>query len=72
MPFFQLAFKKVTDIKSSGEKVLPLYISRAQLKRHTSSHVNFSLDIHCISQKVNMPLLRLLNQSKSYLTFEGK
>jgi hypothetical protein len=54
----------VTDIKSSGEKVLPLYISRAQLKRHTSSHVNFSIDIRCISQKVNMPLLRLLNQSK--------
>ena len=61
---FQLDFKKVTDIKASGEKVLPLYISRAQLKRHTSSHVNFSIDIYCISQKVNMPLLRLLNQSK--------
>ena len=36
--------------------------SRAQLKRHTSSLINFSIDIQFISQKVNMPLLRLLNQ----------
>ena len=35
---------------------------RAQLKRHTSSLINFSIDIQFISQKVNMPLLRLLNQ----------
>ena len=41
---------------------MPLYMSRAQLKRHTSSYVCFSLDIYNISPKVNMPLLRLLNQ----------
>ena len=40
----------------------PLYMTRAQLKRHTSSLVNFSIDVHFISQKVNMPLLRLVNQ----------
>ena len=50
----------MTD-KHSKER-MPLYMSRAQLKRHTSSYVCFSLDIYNISPKVNMPLLRLLNQ----------
>ncbi|KAF7987765.1 hypothetical protein HCN44_003628 [Aphidius gifuensis] len=39
-----------------------LYISRGQLKKHTSTVVNFSLNIRYISQQVNMPLLRLLHQ----------
>ncbi|XP_046477858.1 bridge-like lipid transfer protein family member 1 isoform X1 [Neodiprion pinetum] len=39
-----------------------LYISRGQLKKHTSKVVNFSLNIRYISQQVNMPLLRLLHQ----------
>ncbi|XP_011301889.1 uncharacterized protein KIAA1109 isoform X7 [Fopius arisanus] len=39
-----------------------LYISRGQLKKHTSTVVNFSLHIRYISQQVNMPLLRLLHQ----------
>lgn len=39
-----------------------LYISRGQLKKHTSTFVNFSLNVRYISQQVNMPLLRLLNQ----------
>ena len=60
--YLQIDFKKVTDISMPSSKVVPLYISRAQLKRHTSSLVNFSIDIHYISQKVNMPLLRLMNQ----------
>lgn len=39
-----------------------LYISRGQLKKHTSTVINFSLNIRYISQQVNMPLLRLLHQ----------
>lgn len=39
-----------------------LYISRGQLKKHTSTVVNFSLNVRYISQQVNMPLLRLLHQ----------
>lgn len=39
-----------------------LYVSRGQLKKHTSTVVNFSLNIRYISQQVNMPLLRLLHQ----------
>ncbi|CRK93957.1 CLUMA_CG007483, isoform B [Clunio marinus] len=39
-----------------------LYMSRGQLKKHTSTVVNFSLNIRYISQQVNMPLLRLLHQ----------
>ena len=59
----QIDFKKITDLAMMDkEKVVPLYMSRAQLKRHTSSLINFSIDITFISQKVNMPLLRLLNQ----------
>ena len=61
-----LDFKKITDIlkgeKPSKDKVMPLYVSRNQLKRHTSSFANFSIEVDIISQKVNMPLLRLLNQ----------
>ena len=55
-------FKKITDIlkgeKLSKNKVLPLYVSRNQLKRHTSSFATFSIEIDSISQTVNMPLLR--------------
>lgn len=61
----QIELKKVTDINTvdkTKEKVVPLYMSRAQLKRHTSSLVNFSIDVHQISQRINMPLLRLANQ----------
>ena len=61
-----LDFKKITDIlkgeKPSKDKVMPLYVSRNQLKRHTSSFANFSIEVDIISQKVNMPLLRLINQ----------
>lgn len=44
------------------QKQTVLYISRGQLKKHTSTVVNFSLNIRYISQQVNMPLLRLLHQ----------
>ncbi len=68
--FLQADLKKVTDIMMSeksggggGKDVhVPLYMTRAQLKRHTSSLINFSIDVQFISQKVNMPLLRLVNQ----------
>ena len=42
--------------------MMPLYVSRNQLKRHTSSFANFSIEVDMISQRVNMPLLRLINQ----------
>jgi hypothetical protein len=56
----QIDFKKVTDInlgdmgRQQKEKVVvpPLYMTRAQLKRHTRSLINFSIDVHFISQKV--------------------
>ncbi|KAH1010974.1 hypothetical protein HUJ04_000423 [Dendroctonus ponderosae] len=39
-----------------------LYISRGQLKSHTSTVINFTVGIRYIHQRVNMPLLRLLHQ----------
>ena len=50
--------KGPSSSRSEGKMLPPLYMTRAQLKRHTSSLVNFSIDVHFISQKVNMPLLR--------------
>ncbi|KAJ8666820.1 hypothetical protein QAD02_008482 [Eretmocerus hayati] len=56
--------KKMADMTVDDmiQKQNVLYISRGQLKKHTSTVVNFSLNIRYISQQVNMPLLRLLNQ----------
>ncbi|CAH0548963.1 unnamed protein product [Brassicogethes aeneus] len=39
-----------------------LYISRGQLKNHTSTVINFTIGVRTIHQRVNMPLLRLLHQ----------
>ncbi|KAF7285801.1 hypothetical protein GWI33_009982 [Rhynchophorus ferrugineus] len=39
-----------------------LYISRGQLKNHTSTAINFTIGVRYIHQRVNMPLLRLLHQ----------
>ncbi|CAH1406051.1 unnamed protein product [Nezara viridula] len=39
-----------------------LYVSRGQLKKHSSTVLNISVSIRYISQQVNMPLLRLLLQ----------
>ncbi|XP_060534290.1 bridge-like lipid transfer protein family member 1 [Cylas formicarius] len=39
-----------------------LYISRGQLKNHTSTIINFTIGVRYIHQRVNMPLLRLLHQ----------
>ncbi|KAK5638052.1 hypothetical protein RI129_012347 [Pyrocoelia pectoralis] len=39
-----------------------LYISRGQLKKHTSTILNFNIGVRFIAQRVNMPLLRLLHQ----------
>ena len=41
--YMQIDFKKITDLAMDKEKVVPLYMSRAQLKRHTSSLINFSI-----------------------------
>ena len=63
--YVQLDHKKVTDLQNTmgnDVKDLPLYISRAQMRRHTSKYINFDIDIANISPKINMPLLRLLNQ----------
>ncbi|XP_026670200.1 transmembrane protein KIAA1109, partial [Ceratina calcarata] len=56
--------KKMADMTVDDmiQKQTVLYISRGQLKKHTSTSVNFSLNIRYISQQVNMPLLRLLHQ----------
>ncbi|XP_048267008.1 transmembrane protein KIAA1109 homolog isoform X2 [Bombus terrestris] len=56
--------KKMADMAVDDmiQKQTVLYISRGQLKKHTSTVVNFSLNIRYISQQVNMPLLRLLHQ----------
>lgn len=56
--------KKMADMTVDDmlQKQNVLYISRGQLKKHTSTVVNFSLNIRYISQQVNMPLLRLLHQ----------
>lgn len=35
-----------------------LYISRGQLKNHTSTVINFTMGVRYIHQRVNMPLLR--------------
>ena len=63
--YVQLDQKKVTDLQNTmgnDVKEMPLYISRAQMRRHTSKYINFNIDISNIAPKVNMPLLRLLNQ----------
>ena len=65
--------KKMTDMAVDDmiQRRNVLYISRGQLKKHTSTVVNFSLNIRYISQQVNMPLLRLLHQiSNMYQNFK--
>ncbi|XP_059485480.1 bridge-like lipid transfer protein family member 1 isoform X2 [Neocloeon triangulifer] len=65
--------KKMADMTVDDmiHKQNVLYISRGQLKKHTSTVVNFSLTIRYISQQVNMPLLRLLHQiSNMYQNFK--
>lgn len=59
--------KKLADMTVDDmiQKQNVLYISRGQLKKHTSTRLNFSLNVHYISQQVNMPLLRLLHQISS-------
>ncbi|GAB0095271.1 Protein KIAA1109 [Sergentomyia squamirostris] len=53
---------KMTDGFPDDANPNMLYLSRGQLKKHTSTVINFSLNIRYISQQVNMPLLRLLHQ----------
>lgn len=59
----ELEVTKITD--GFADDIRPanmLYMSRGQIKNHTSTVINFSLNVRYISQQVNMPLLRLLHQ----------
>jgi hypothetical protein len=58
----ELEILKMTDGVLDEQRQNILYISRGQLKKHTSTVINFSLNVRYISQQVNMPLLRLLHQ----------
>ncbi|KFB49612.1 AGAP007960-PA-like protein [Anopheles sinensis] len=58
----ELEVLKMTDGFPDETKPAMLYVSRGQLKKHTSTVINFSLNVRYISQQVNMPLLRLLHQ----------
>ncbi|XP_053696625.1 bridge-like lipid transfer protein family member 1 [Sabethes cyaneus] len=58
----ELELMKMTDGFPDDSKLHMLYVSRGQLKKHTSTVINFSLNVKYLSQQVNMPLLRLLHQ----------
>ncbi|XP_065078677.1 bridge-like lipid transfer protein family member 1 isoform X6 [Ochlerotatus camptorhynchus] len=58
----ELELLKMTDRFPDDAKQYMLYVSRGQLKKHTSTVINFSLNVRYLSQQVNMPLLRLLHQ----------
>nr|CAD7425599.1 unnamed protein product [Timema monikensis] len=60
----ELDLKKMADMTVDDmiQKRNILYISRGQLKKHTSTIINVGLNVRYISQQVNMPLLRLLHQ----------
>jgi hypothetical protein len=58
----ELEVLKMADGFPDEPKMNLLYLSRGQLKKHTSTVINFSLNVNFISQQVNMPLLRLLHQ----------
>ncbi|XP_058456070.1 bridge-like lipid transfer protein family member 1 isoform X4 [Malaya genurostris] len=58
----ELELMKMTDGFPDDAKQHMLYVSRGQLKKHTSTVINFSLNVKYLSQQVNMPLLRLLHQ----------
>ncbi|XP_025405724.1 uncharacterized protein KIAA1109 isoform X4 [Sipha flava] len=50
----------VDDIRRQRRNML--YLSRGQLKKHSNTSFNICVSVRYISQQVNMPLLRLLNQ----------
>lgn len=58
----ELEVLKVTDGLTDDNKPNALYVSRGQLKKLTSTMINFNFNVRYISQQVNMPLLRLLHQ----------
>ncbi|XP_051858980.1 transmembrane protein KIAA1109 homolog isoform X2 [Drosophila albomicans] len=58
----ELEVLKMSDGMVDQARQNVIYMSRRQLKKHTSTVVNFSLNVRFISQQVNMPLLRLLHQ----------
>ncbi|XP_017025561.1 bridge-like lipid transfer protein family member 1 isoform X1 [Drosophila kikkawai] len=58
----ELEVLKMSDGMVDQARQNVIYMSRRQLKKHTSTVINFSLNVRFISQQVNMPLLRLLHQ----------
>ncbi|BFF95237.1 transmembrane protein KIAA1109 homolog [Drosophila madeirensis] len=58
----ELEVLKMSDGAVDQARQNVIYMSRRQLKKHTSTVINFSLNVRFISQQVNMPLLRLLHQ----------
>ncbi|KNC30209.1 hypothetical protein FF38_06938 [Lucilia cuprina] len=58
----ELEVLKMSDGMVDQARQNVIYMSRRQLKKHTSTVINFSINIRFISQQVNMPLLRLLHQ----------
>ncbi|XP_067623128.1 bridge-like lipid transfer protein family member 1 isoform X11 [Eurosta solidaginis] len=61
----ELEVLKKSDGMVDQARLNVIYMSRRQLKKHTSTVINLSLNIRYISQQVNMPLLRLLHQITS-------
>ncbi|KAH8323336.1 hypothetical protein KR067_005364 [Drosophila pandora] len=58
----ELEVLKMSDGMVDQARQNVIYMSRRQMKKHTSTVINFSLNVRFISQQVNMPLLRLLHQ----------
>uniref|UniRef100_A0A1I8N1J1 Bridge-like lipid transfer protein family member 1 C-terminal domain-containing protein n=1 Tax=Musca domestica TaxID=7370 RepID=A0A1I8N1J1_MUSDO len=58
----ELEVLKMSDGMVDTARQNVIYMSRRQMKKHTSTVINFSINIRFISQQVNMPLLRLLHQ----------
>ncbi|XP_059220163.1 bridge-like lipid transfer protein family member 1 isoform X4 [Stomoxys calcitrans] len=58
----ELEVLKMSDGMVDQARQNVIYMSRRQMKKHTSTVINFSINIRFISQQVNMPLLRLLHQ----------
>lgn len=52
----ELEVKKSADMTVDDmiQKQNVLYVSRGQLKKHTSTRLNFSINVHYISQQVSI------------------
>lgn len=50
----ELEVLKMTDGLTDDNRQNVLYVSRGQLKKHTSTVINFSFNVRYISQQVNL------------------